>query len=85
MQSTDPNYLSILEADINLELQPVLEMLKHYKNKLSTEKWTALAERTRKSVLRHPHEYLTVELEPREAVKKAINIVFEEYLKSGFY
>ena len=64
------------------QIRPILEMLKSKKTQLSSMEWENLVERTAKSIMNSPDQYLS-ELPPKEEIDQIIFELFEEFLREG--
>jgi hypothetical protein len=76
----ETNNLVVQKETINLELQPIWEMLRYNKHKLNLKEWLCFVEQVKEGIVHHPDEYVNVEIDKPEVFKYLIDKIFEEFV-----
>ena len=77
---TDINSLAFQKEIITIDLQPIWEMLRHNKRKLNPREWKSLVTEVKAGVVRHPQEYITLEMTSSPVFSRLIDKIFDEFI-----
>jgi len=74
--------LKALKQKINVDIQPLKEMLSHRYDPMQKKQWLALIRRVKDSIVQNPEQYIEAESLPdHETLSNLVNDIFEDYVK----
>jgi hypothetical protein len=76
----DTNAQEFQKENIEIDLQPIWEMLRHNKRKLNLRQWKSLVEEVKAGVIRQPNEYVNAEAISSHAFRQLIDKIFNEFV-----
>ena len=69
-----------IKRRFNHQLEPIKVMLVNKKNDMTREEWIEFIDRTRRSVLDHPNQYLDHHTPNTDLVEFIINRIFNDFI-----
>ncbi|HEY5747155.1 MAG TPA: hypothetical protein VIU12_13820 [Chryseolinea sp.] len=75
--------LKTVKRKLNNALEPVKVMMMHQKRKMVREDWLSFVERTKTSVVNHPHEYISNELGSAIDLAPLVMKIFDDFLSEN--
>ena len=75
--------LKTVRRKLNNALEPVKVMMMHQKRKMEREDWLLFVERTKTSIVKHPHEYISNELGSAIDLAPLVMKIFDDFLSEN--
>jgi len=74
--------LKTLKQKINVDIQPLKEMLSHRYDPMKKKQWLTFVNRIKDSVIQNPSQYIeTEDLPDYETLSNLVNDIFDDYVK----